>query len=71
MGAHVAQVEGVAVGGGAGTAERSGGAAGAADILHHELLAEMPREDIGNDAPVMSAGPPAANGTITVTVRVG
>src|SRR4029077_7341716 len=48
--AHVAQDDGVTVGCGARSAERSGRATGAADVLNDELLAKMTRVDIGDDA---------------------
>ena len=63
--------QGVTVGRGARGAQRADGAAGAADVLDHEVLTEMAGKDVGAMRPMMSAGPPAANGTITVTVRVG
>ena len=71
IGAEVAGQDRVAVGGGAGGAQRANRAPGAADILHHEFLAEMTREDVSDIRPVISAGPPAANGTMIVTVLAG
>ena len=55
--AHVAGDQCVAVRSSARGPKRAGGAAGAADILDYELLAEMPREDIGDDAPRDIGGP--------------
>ena len=48
--AHVAERERVAVGIGARGAGRAGGAAGAADVLDDELLAERRETVLGDDA---------------------
>ena len=71
MRADVAQAERVAVRVGARDARGAGRATCAADVLDHELLAERPAKMSATMRPVMSAGPPAANGTITVPERVG
>ena len=72
MRSDVAEAERVAVRCGARDAGGAGRAAGAADVLDHELLAETPCEKMSATMrPVISAGPPAANGTITVPERVG
>ena len=57
IGAEVTGQDRVAVGGGAGGAKRANGAAGAADILHHEFLAEMTREDVSDNPPGDIGGP--------------
>jgi hypothetical protein len=64
----VAGEDRVAVGTSARGAERADGTAATDDILDHELLREKMSATI---RPVMSAGPPGANGTITVAVFVG
>src|SRR6185436_3357560 len=48
--AHVADDNGGAVGRGARSAQRADRAAGANDILDHELLAEATGIDVGDDA---------------------
>jgi hypothetical protein len=57
MGAHVAQDKSIAVGPGARGAQRAGCTASAADIVDDELLAEMAREDFGNDTADHVSGP--------------
>ena len=48
--AHLAHQDGVAVGIGAHRPGRAGGAAGAGDVLHDDLLAERARHVVGGDA---------------------
>ena len=50
IGAKVTGQDRVSVGRRAGGAERSGGATGTHDILHHEFLAEMAAEDVSDDS---------------------
>ena len=47
--AHVAHAEGVAVGRGCGDPSHARGAAGTADILHHQLLAQASRHDLAHE----------------------
>jgi hypothetical protein len=59
----------VSVGCGAWGAQRSNGATGAADILHHEFLAKITVEDVGDD-PAGDVGRPAGcERTMIVHVR--
>ena len=51
MRAHMARDQRIAVGGRARRSEGPDSTAGAANILHHELLTEVAREDVGNDPP--------------------
>jgi hypothetical protein len=49
IGAHVTGEDGVAVGRGVRGTQRTNGAAGAADVFHHDPLAEMTAKNIGDN----------------------
>jgi hypothetical protein len=69
MGAHVAHKDGVAIRVGALGAERPGRATCTRDVLDDDLLPKYVCSAATRVA--TSVAPPAANGTINVTVRVG
>ena len=67
----VAEDHGVAVGLGAREAGHGDAAAGAADILDDQRLAEPNAHRLGQSRASVSTGPPAGNGTMMVIGRVG